>query len=144
MRGLSFLIIFLFAASLASCEDDKEKEPAVLLKPDTEQLDFDAVGGTDIKLRVNQTAYTAPETMLVSRVVHSSEGKSYLEVDGKPYFFSNVQAMGTSLLYGHSWGDEAYAKPLPVDWLENMFEKTILPDIPPANIEALFDEAGTH
>ena len=64
------------------------------------------------------------ERTVVSRVAGNEEGKNYLEVDGRPYIFSNVQAMGTSHLYGHSWGDEPYAEPMPFEWLENMFEKT--------------------
>ncbi|MDR0844839.1 MAG: hypothetical protein LBN71_06425, partial [Tannerella sp.] len=177
MKKLNFLMITLFAVSMASCGDNTEKEPAVMLKTDTEQLDFpesggtqsitvqanraftatpqaewcfaekvvgaannlkisvqqnlgatrttdiilSAIGATDLKINIQQAqSAPLPPARTVSRVV-SADGKKYLEVDGKPYFFSNVQAMGTSHIYDPSWGS---ATPKPLSWMENVFEKT--------------------
>ncbi len=61
----------------------------------------------------------------VSRVVTGENGKSYVEVDGKPFMYENVECMGTWLLKGFDASTiKGYKDPLPVSWLENVFEKT--------------------
>ncbi|RKP54921.1 hypothetical protein D7Z26_06675 [Cohnella endophytica] len=63
--------------------------------------------------------------VVVSKIVTGSNGKSYVEVDGMPFMYENVENMGTWQLKG--FNDNAingYTTPLPQDWLENVFEKT--------------------
>jgi hypothetical protein len=65
-------------------------------------------------------ATTTP--VVVSRVVQNAEGKKYLEVDGKPFLVGHVQNAGVQETLGNQGG--AFATPLPLDWMENLFEKT--------------------
>lgn len=67
----------------------------------------------------------AAEREVVSRVVTGENGKSYVEVDGKPFMYENVENMGTWQRNGFDCDSiEGYAGPLPVSWMENVFEKT--------------------
>ena len=93
--------------------------------PRSTDIIVSVAGAESAVLHVSQKGrLSTASKVIVSRKVTTAEGKSYLEVDGRPWLFSNVQAMGTQHLYGHSWGDEPYAGPMPFEWLENMFEKT--------------------
>lgn len=60
--------------------------------------------------------------VVVSRVVQNSEGKKYLEVDGKPFMVGHVQNAGMQETLGNRGGP--FATPLPLSWTENLFEKT--------------------
>ena len=67
----------------------------------------------------------AKEEVTVSRVVTGENGKSYVEVDGKPFMYENVECMGTWLLKGFDASTiKGFKDPLPVSWLENVFDKT--------------------
>ncbi len=71
-----------------------------------------------------ETVYAA-DKVVVSRIVTGENGKSYVEVDGKPFMYENVECMGTWLLKGFDASTiKGYKDPLPVSWLENVFEKT--------------------
>ena len=66
-----------------------------------------------------------PDKVVVSRVVTGENGKSYVEVDGKPFMYENVECMGTWLLKGFDASTiKGYKDPLPLSWMENVFEKT--------------------
>lgn len=65
---------------------------------------------------------------VVSKVVQSPEGKYYVEKDGKPLLYLGIQNVGTTHLKGRYASDgppySPYATPLPLSWLENVYEKT--------------------
>lgn len=56
---------------------------------------------------------------LASRIVDLDD-RGYLEVDGKPFLYVTVQNCGTQQLLGHT---SPFPEPLPLDWVENYFEK---------------------
>ena len=60
--------------------------------------------------------------IVVSEVTRTVDGKKYLEVDGTPFLVGHVQNAGAQELLGNSGGQ--FGTPLPVDWMENLFEKT--------------------
>ena len=70
---------------------------------------------------------------VVSKVVKTAEGKAYLEVDGKPYYYSCVENWGRQQTLGDKtnpyttspyYSTQAFSTPMSEDWLENVFEKT--------------------
>jgi hypothetical protein len=62
--------------------------------------------------------------VVASRVVKTSEGKAYLEVNGKPFLAGHVQNCGKQQLLIDQSLNTPYAPPMPISWLENDFEKT--------------------
>ena len=61
---------------------------------------------------------------IVSRLVKNSDGKVYLEVDGKPFLQGHVQISGTRSLKSRGFWTAPYPTPMPLSFMENFFEKT--------------------
>lgn len=75
--------------------------------------------------------HAAAAQTIVSKVVKNAGGKGYLEVDGKPYLFQSVENWGRQQILGDKSGTgdwryntSLFPTPMPVSWLENVFEKT--------------------
>lgn len=75
----------------------------------------------------------ASAAAVVSRVVTTAEGKGYLEVDGKPYYYSCVENWGKQQTLGDKtnpyttspyYSTYKFETPMSESWLENVFEKT--------------------
>lgn len=82
-----------------------------------------ALLGTAISGLSPSKASAAP--VIVSKIVTGSNGKSYVEVDGKPFMYENVENMGTVHTKGYDLSSiTGFSNPLPLSWLENVFEKT--------------------
>ncbi len=81
---------------------------------------------TSVRISFLEKAHAqGTERTIVSRVVTGENGKSYVEVDGKPFMYENVECMGTWQLRGFDKNSvTGYEDPLPMEWLENVFEKT--------------------
>jgi len=65
--------------------------------------------------------------------VKTGDGKGYLEVDGQPYYYSALENWGDQQLLGDKvspyttspyYSTAPFSQPMPVSWLENVFEKT--------------------
>ena len=62
---------------------------------------------------------------VVSRVVTGENGKSYVEVDGKPFMYENVECMGSWMRRGFDASTiKGFETELPLEWMENVFDKT--------------------
>ena len=62
---------------------------------------------------------------VVSRVVTGENGKSYVEVDGKPFMYENVECMGSWMRRGFDASTiKGFEEELPLSWMENVFDKT--------------------
>src|SRR5271165_1810219 len=85
------------------------------------------------QLGMMPTVPVAHAQTIVSRIATSSTGKTYLEVDGKPYLYLSVENWGEQQTLGDAlnpggtdwrYNTGLFSTPLPQDWLQNVFEKT--------------------
>lgn len=72
-----------------------------------------------------ENADAKAERTVVSRVVTGENGKSYVEVDGKPFMYENVECMGSWMRRGFDASTiKGFKEEIPLEWMENVFDKT--------------------
>ena len=65
----------------------------------------------------------ASAATVVSSIVKNSDGKGYLQVDGKPFLYQGIENLGIVQCLCDQ-ANSPFATPMPTSWLENDFEKT--------------------
>lgn len=80
------------------------------------------LGASAVAAQAAAPVEAAAAPVVVSRVAQTAEGKKYLEVDGRPFMVGHVQNAGMQETLGNQGGE--FGTPLPLSWVENLFEKT--------------------